>query len=499
MPAKKKSYKLELQLEKLLEIYKSNRFLEAINLARSIIRKHPTERLPLKVLAASLAQSEKLDEALIVNEKLVLLDPQDPESHINLGVMLNTLGNHEDAEICFRNAKNLHPNSYNVYYNLGYTQRKLQRLNEAVVSFKRSIELKNDYPQAHYNLASTLVELRRFDEAEVYSRAAIALKKDYALAYCNLGHILRRLDKFDQALESYSHALHLNPDFEEALSGRWRLHFEAKDFEAALRDSDRSQLKDSAARSLASLYSLGRNEEIYQRLDSYSKSDDSDISIAAFSAFIANTERRTSKYNFCNNPMDFIYFSNLSAHLKHPSKFITELTGTLDNIPTIWEPASKTTKNGFQSLQDKNLFKDSSEALDTLKSVIVSEIESYLLEYGGHACTFVQKWPSGNQLFGWHVVLKQQGYQGAHIHSGGWLSGVIYLKVVPSLGNNEGAIEFGLNGETYSASNTPKLTYQPKVGDIVFFPSCLHHKTIPFTTETDRIVIAFDLRPNRHN
>ena len=96
---------------------------------------------------------------------------------------------------------------------------------------------------------------------------------------------------------------------------------------------------------------------------------------------------------------------------------------------------------------------------------------------------------------GWHVVLKTQGHQTPHIHSTGWLSGVIYLKVVPALGKNEGAIEFSLNGPNYHDKDSPSLIFQPKAGDIVFFPSSLHHRTIPFTTDTDRIIVSFDLWP----
>ena len=95
-----------------------------------------------------------------------------------------------------------------------------------------------------------------------------------------------------------------------------------------------------------------------------------------------------------------------------------------------------------------------------------------------------------------HVILKKQGYQNAHIHTSGWLSGVIYLKVVPSLGNDEGAIEFSLNLPNFPNINSPKLIHHPEAGDIVFFPSSLYHRTIPFSTDTDRIVIAFDLMPN---
>ena len=35
------------------------------------------------------------------------------------------------------------------------------------------------------------------------------------------------------------------------------------------------------------------------------------------------------------------------------------------------------------------------------------------------------------------------------------------------------------------------------LGDIVFFPSSLHHRTIPFSTDTDRIIVSFDLKPKQ--
>ena len=117
------------------------------------------------------------------------------------------------------------------------------------------------------------------------------------------------------------------------------------------------------------------------------------------------------------------------------------------------------------------------------------------LKFGKDSCTFIEKWPINKSLVGWYVILKKQGYQDAHIHPSGWLSGVIYLKTVPPLNNNEGAIEFNLNGPNYFDQNSAQLTYQPNLGDIVLFPSSLSHRTIPFSTDTERIVIAFDLMP----
>ena len=104
-------------------------------------------------------------------------------------------------------------------------------------------------------------------------------------------------------------------------------------------------------------------------------------------------------------------------------------------------------------------------------------------------------WPVEIALQGWCVKLKKQGYQSMHIHPAGWLSGVVYLKVVSSDVGNEGAIEFSLNGTRYTHKDSPSLLHQPRLGDIVLFPSSLHHRTIPFEEDTERFSIAFDLKP----
>jgi hypothetical protein len=54
-----------------------------------------------------------------------------------------------------------------------------------------------------------------------------------------------------------------------------------------------------------------------------------------------------------------------------------------------------------------------------------------------------------------------------------------------------------LNSTHYSDKDSPSVTYQPVLDDIVLFPSSLPHRTIPFSADVDRIIVAFDLLPNR--
>jgi hypothetical protein len=109
----------------------------------------------------------------------------------------------------------------------------------------------------------------------------------------------------------------------------------------------------------------------------------------------------------------------------------------------------------------------------------------------------IKSWPIKHAITGWYVRLKKNGYQTAHIHQDGWISGVIYLKTVDFGNTIEGALEVSLYGYDLNVldKNYPKEIHRPKIGDIVLFPSSLFHKTIPFTKDTERCVIAFDLIP----
>ena len=449
------------QINSLLEYYQTGRYGDAEKIALSITHKFPKHQFSWKVLGALYGASGRNSEAVNAYQTAVALSPQDAEAFTNLGATLKELG----------------------------------RLDEAEASYMQAIVLKPDLAEAHCNLGNTLKELGRLDEAEASYKQAIELKPDFALAYYNLGATLKELGRLDEAEASYTQAIALKPNFSEAIRSRWLLLFSEKRYEAALKDADLCISKGDIQLDLTSLYALGRIEEIYKRIENKSQIDGENISIAAFAAFFAESEKKNTAYKFCPNPIDFIHVFNISSHLGNSSEFIREVIGELDNVKTIWEPYGRSAIKGFVTDGKFNLFTSTSGKLAQLKAIIVDEIDAYLLKFREESCSYIKKWPSKFNLHGWHVVLKQQGYQKAHIHSSGWLSGVIYLKVVPSLGKDEGAIEFSLNGEHYCDVQSSSLTFQPELGDIVFFPSSLHHRTIPFMTDTDRVTVSFDLIP----
>ncbi|MBL97822.1 MAG: hypothetical protein CMF52_08400 [Legionellales bacterium] len=476
-------------------------------------------------LGNTLKELGRLEEAEISYNQALILNSDLVEAHNNLGITLKDLGRLDEAEVCYNRAIALKPDYAQVHYNLGNTLRELARLDEAEAKYMQAIALKPDYAEAYSNLGVTFQELGRLDEAEASYMQAVALKPDHVEAYRHLGATFQELGRLDEAEANFSRAIELRPDFAETydqlgviLQAKGKFNeaevcyktwsslksdkepntqsmgtmlFEQGSFEQALEAFEDYDDPMSKAQMLESLYALGRIDDIYSRLAAGADSDDTNLRIAAISAFLTGQEKKAIPHNFCNNPMDFLYFANIRSSKQEYRPFIESVIDELQYVKTKW--GLRTTRHGFQS--DVDIFKNPREKISALKEIILDEIDAYYSKFGNHCCSFIEKWPSKKTIKGWHVVLKKQGHQAPHIHPCGWLSGVLYLKVVPALEKNEGAIEFSLNGRNYYHKNSASLIFQPEVGDLVLFPSSLHHRTIPFTTDTDRIIVSFDLQP----
>ncbi len=475
---------IEQAMQQGIARHREGKLQEAERLYRAILQSQPghpgaSHNLGLIAIAAN-----ALEAALPLFKTALEIDPGVEQFWLSYIDVLIRLGLLDPAKAVLEQGKDL-----------GFEEEKLNPLyRELASATNRASTSAVADAEVYRTLGVALRELGRLDEAEANYRKAIHLKPDYAEAHFNLGNTLKRLNKLQDAEESYGRAIDLQPDFVPALMNRWELLFNRGEFEAALKDADSCDNQLSRLRSLESLYGLGRNEEIYRRLADQAELDDENIHVAAFAAFIAAVEKKNSAHGFCNNPLDFIFISNIAAQHEDPN-FIAEVIAELRDTKSEWEPEKKSTFKGFQTPADINLLATPSGNLGILKSIILDELDRYYQKFQNNHCSYIQKWPREKDLYGWHVILKQQGHQTPHIHTTGWLSGVVYLQVVPSLDKNEGAIEFGLSSPNSTADGLPTVVHQPAAGDIVLFPSSLHHRTIPFSTDADRIVVAFDLMP----
>ena len=144
-----------------------------------------------------------------------------------------------------------------------------------------------------------------------------------------------------------------------------------------------------------------------------------------------------------------------------------------------------------------SLFRSPEGALARLQALIEAEVKKYRHEYGDRAALLLTDWPQNSGLQGWFVRLVREGHQRAHNHTDAWLSGCFYLQIPDEVNGDEGAIEFCLDGPGYPeiGNSSTTLLHRPRAGNLVLFPSSLFHRTIPFTSDEERLCIAFDIVP----
>ncbi|MDC1356765.1 tetratricopeptide repeat protein [Pseudomonadota bacterium] len=442
-----------------------------------------------------LQQLGRLEDAVSSHCKAIEINADYAEAHNNLGNTFQELGKLKEAEASYKQSINLRPNFAETHNNLGIILQQLSRLEEAEISFRKAIEINPKFIEGYKNLAGVLKYFDKLSEAEECYVKVISLDPNYVQAYDELGVVQQASDKIDDAEESYKKIISLDPFIRPITVSKGTRLFRSGDYENALKYYDSYNTRDARARALETLYHLGRIEEIYQRLEINEKLDASNLSAAAFASFIAEEQQKETAHSFCKKPLDFLFFSNLSYHKKDTNTFISNIIEDLKDIPTSWEQPGQSVKMGLQT--DGDLFRFPKENLHSLKNIILNEIDSYYEKFKDQKCGFIEKWPLEKNILGWHIILKEQGYNHLHIHPDGWLSGVIYLKVVPSLGKNEGAIQFDI-GKKFSNENYSNTTHNPQIGDIVLFPSSLYHGTIPFSSDAERIIISFDLMPKEN-
>jgi len=170
------------QLSNLLKYYQTGRYVDAEKLSVSITQEFPEHQFAWKVLAAVLNKTGRISESLIACKKSVQLEPQNSETHYNLGVMLQKLERLDEAEISYRQAITLKPDYAEAHNNLGATLKQMGRLEEAMSNITKAIELNPNLPETQENLVELLTIYTPQEEA---SHPIVKVNQEIKKIYLN--------------------------------------------------------------------------------------------------------------------------------------------------------------------------------------------------------------------------------------------------------------------------------------------------------------------------
>jgi len=520
------------QLKELIELYQSGKLDECENEAQKLLKQFPNNLTCLNILGVITDRKGQTEEAIKIYQKALRINKNSPETHFNMGSILHRLGRSNEAKISYEKAIGLKSDFLNAYFNLGLVFQNLRNYKKAIENYKKAIELKPDFHEAigaigtafqaqgeldeaieqykkalsiqadarnHFNLAAGFRNKGLLDEAIEQFEKSLSFNENNSETLTSLGNALWHKGKTEEGLKKLNKAIEINPNHPEANYNLAVFLSDNNELEKALDHYQRSKIYDWQERSLYCLYKTEQYEKFKSELNKLIdiKKNNSPF-LATLSAHHAINFKTKDKYNFCNEPLDFATHMSIKELTQPNSNLLKELLKDIKK-----EEISKRTQSrlhhGIQS--SGNLFKRSEGSFKTIAKLIADAIHKYYQKNKDKDkdSIFVKQFPKNIDFnSSWYVKMQSGGHLDSHIHEEGWVSGSVYLSMPKEKKNpNEGAIELSLHGDNYPKKhdNFPTKTYTVNVGDVVFFPSSVFHRTIPFSSKEERICIAFDVKP----
>ena len=205
-------------IQQMLQAFQEQKLESAEHLSRSILKINSNDLVALQIAGLIKAFQGKALEAVPIFEKVIELDPKNPEALNNLSKAQFTAELYNGAIQSFLKLNKFYPNNPQILTDLGTSYAKLRQYEKAKVYLDQAIKLQPDYFIALTNMGNLLSDQGYFSEAVVCYEKAIAINSLYPEAWTNLGNALHELGMLKEAEEAHESALKINPNYAEAWS-----------------------------------------------------------------------------------------------------------------------------------------------------------------------------------------------------------------------------------------------------------------------------------------
>ena len=161
-----------------------------------------------------LFKENKFKEVILEGKHLLLERQNDTQLIYIIGLSSINLQDFNNAEKFFLKLISLNKN-YENYYILGNIQKKLKKFNEAIISYEEAVKLNQNFSEAYNNLGSTLKTLGKYKEAIINYKKAISSKKNNIEACYNLASLYFFQENYVEASNLYKSILNIKSKHEE--------------------------------------------------------------------------------------------------------------------------------------------------------------------------------------------------------------------------------------------------------------------------------------------
>ena len=214
-----------LNLQEAVSLHQSGKLQQAKVIYQQILELEPNNADALHLLGLVFHQSGQSDTAITLIKQALEIFPNQLNFLSNLANILREAGEFQQAVLVYKHVIQFQnrPQSAEIYNNLGMSLHKLNRFQQAVQAYYGAIQLNPEYDQAYSNLAAALIEQKQFDEALDVCRQALEIEPVNFTAYCNLGNIYKEQGQFEDAIQSYQQAINIQPNIPELHSNMGKI------------------------------------------------------------------------------------------------------------------------------------------------------------------------------------------------------------------------------------------------------------------------------------
>jgi len=188
--------------------------------------------------AASLSKIGKRQEALKLIDSAIEKKPNESQFFYKKYQVYLQINETEKANIALKKANVLQPNDPDILLDLGVAYFKENKIDSAKYYYQKCIPLKKSKFDVYNNLANLYAqnEITK-DSAVYYYQKALIDDPKQASSYYNFGNFYKNQEKYDMAVQMYEQAIELNPSLSSAYTNLAVVYSEKKELQLAIKSA----------------------------------------------------------------------------------------------------------------------------------------------------------------------------------------------------------------------------------------------------------------------
>ena len=168
------------------DLFRQKRYAEAAEILQIMLEKDPRDEVVLEMLGMARFYNKEFPAAREIFERHTKQNSGHAQAWVNLGAVLNRLGEFRKAVEALRRALQKDRKCAEAYYNMGIAQRGQNMNTMAISAYKEALKLKPNLIEAHLNLGNIYVDMKNMGLALRCFQTAVQLDPDSKKARTSL-------------------------------------------------------------------------------------------------------------------------------------------------------------------------------------------------------------------------------------------------------------------------------------------------------------------------